>query len=175
MQNFENLEKQIRIRVFENVSNAAEVAALAAGQGSVTAIDLSTVYSLTILKYACLRASINESQGRLKTRQTVDVEIKYYLSASSKISECQRVLTPSGEAPCPLLALVATRDADESIFLSIAEKVKGQERDPQEALDSPTRQREEKAAAMKAAFKVGPSEFGSLESIVISRLAVKDL
>ncbi len=175
MQNFDHLENQIRIRVFENVSNAGEIASASAGQGSVTFIDLSTVYSYTLLKYACLRASINESQGRLKTRQTVDVEIKYYLSASSKISECVRVLTPSGEGTCPLLALVSTRDADASLLQSIAEKVNGQERDPQEALDGPAAQTEAKASALKAAFKIGPTEFGSLESIIISRLAVKDL
>ncbi len=124
------------------------------------------------MSYAAKRALINDSQGKLKTRQNLDAEVKYYLSGSNKISECVRQFTPQSSSS--QIGIVVCRAADFDLFSSAAAVVKGVEMSDEtfcsDVYLSPT-----KIESINAMFKIASTEAGSLESIIISKLAVKDI
>jgi hypothetical protein len=124
------------------------------------------------LSYAALRALINESQGKFKTKQTIDVEFKYFLSLSCKISECVRQYTPVSSSK--QLGIVACHFEDTSQFNKIISKVDGVEIGD-EIFSSSTYLTPSKVESIKSLFKIAHTEAGSLESIIISKIAVKDI
>lgn len=119
-----------------------------------------------------MRALINESQGKLKTKQTIDIEFKYFLSVSCKISECVRQYTPVSSSK--QLGIVACHFEDRSQFNNIISRIKGVEIG-EEIFASSTFLTPSKVESIKSLFKIAPTEAGSLESIIISKIAVKDI
>ncbi len=124
------------------------------------------------LSYAALRVLMNESQGKLKTKQNNDTEFKYYLSFSCKISECVRQYTPTSSSR--QIGIVTCHSGDINQFNHIISKVSGT-KISEESFASSTYLTAEKEQSIKSSFKISPTEAGSLESIIISKIAVKDI
>lgn len=162
-----DLRSDVFVSIVHVKSNCEEFLKLCEALGFIT-IDLDIVLNSFMLHYGITKALLNDQAGKLKTRQSIDVEIKYYLAPTKKISEAVRLLTPSGNTS--YFAVISIGKPIENIQYP-GEVMSEKDYD---IMSMSSLEREKKIASI---FKVTAEELGShsLESSLITKLGVKDI
>lgn len=165
-----DVDSRVMVFGFENVKNSAELLQSVTDEFRGAVVDLSLVCSKFHLRASAHKAVLNESQSTMKTK-SISAEILYQLSTTTKINDSLSQYKVKEDSK--LIAIVVV-DQDPT-SMDLLSDVQGTPFDLA-LLGAAPYLTEEKAATIAKLFKVTPQELeiSSLESAVVTRLAIKD-
>lgn len=170
MEGSQQLEERMKIFGFESVSNTSLVLESLRDDIRCAIVDLNTICSLFHLRSATFKALLNEQQNHMKTK-SISAEILYQLSPTTKINDSIKHYGASQDS-AHIAIIVIDDDAN---ALELVGRVSGAAFDLN-TLGTPQYLTLDKAANIAKFFKITAQELeiSSLESAVITRLAIKD-
>ena len=165
-----DFEGRIQLSGWKNVTNCGELVGQTNESTRVAVIDLTAVCSLFHIKAAICKALLNEQQNCMKTK-SISAEVLYQLSPVTKINDSIKTYGAT-ESSTTVAVLILDND---SIGQELLTQIKGTAFDL-EQLNSSEYLSSDKVSSISKYFKLTPQELevSSLESAVITRLAIKD-